>query len=158
MRDFKYFEADLKKLIESQQIEVGIFNDATRKNVKAGSFKNFVGGRARQVSRSASVESNADVLKENQEKHQILTKPLKDQQNMQKLFERIFLYKLEGKKNDSRIYNDFLSVWIKPILRQQYGTNTSKTAKTKGFNRFLIDTGQMVKSITLRINKELIKK
>jgi hypothetical protein len=41
-----------------------------------------------------------------------------------------------------------------PILRGDYGKNKKETIKRKGFDRYMIDTGQFFNSIIARVTKK----
>lgn len=58
---------------------------------------------------------------------------------------------LNGKDTRQRIINAVQAVVRNPILRGAYGKNSAKTAKTKGFNKLLMDTGQLFKNIKARL-------
>lgn len=58
---------------------------------------------------------------------------------------------LNGKENRQRIINAVQAVVRNPILRGAYGRNSAKTAKEKGFNKLLMDTGQLFKNIKARL-------
>ena len=55
------------------------------------------------------------------------------------------------KVSRQRIINAVQAVVRNPILRGAYGKNSAKTAKTKGFNKLLMDTGQLFKNIKARL-------
>jgi hypothetical protein len=53
-----------------------------------------------------------------------------------------------------RVLNLLQAIVRNPILKHQYGPNTSATADAKGFDRHLFDTGKMFKSIKAIITKD----
>lgn len=57
---------------------------------------------------------------------------------------------LSGKENKQRILNGYQAVIRAPILRDEYGRNSSRWAKIKGFNKFAMFTGQIFKNIKAR--------
>lgn len=58
---------------------------------------------------------------------------------------------LNGRENKQRLINAIQAVVRNPILRGDYGRNSSKTAKFKGFNKLLMATGQLFKNIKARL-------
>lgn len=58
---------------------------------------------------------------------------------------------MNGKETSQRIINGIQAVVRNPILRGAYGRNSAKTAKKKGFNKLLMDTGQLFKNIKARL-------
>lgn len=58
----------------------------------------------------------------------------------------------EGKiRSKRRLENLAQAIVRNPILSRKYGRNKRATAKRKGFNRKLIDTGQLFKAITAKV-------
>lgn len=64
---------------------------------------------------------------------------------------------LNGKGNQQRILNAIQAVIRNPILRGDYGRNSQKTAKEKGFNQLLMATGQLFKNIKVRFLRNVQK-
>lgn len=58
---------------------------------------------------------------------------------------------MSGKDNRRRIENAMQAVVRNPILRGDYGRNSQKTAKEKGFNKLLMRTGQLFKNVKARL-------
>lgn len=58
---------------------------------------------------------------------------------------------LNGKENKRRLINAIQAVVRNPILRGDYGRNSKKTAKEKGFNKLMMSTGQFFKNIKARL-------
>jgi hypothetical protein len=54
-------------------------------------------------------------------------------------------------KSKSQVETAFRAVIRNPILKGAYGRNTRQTAKAKGFNRKLIDTGQFFQAIAAKV-------
>lgn len=91
-----------------------------------------------------------EVLVENQKRMNIniLLRPFQDQSSDILKFTTAFL-QLVTKQNLSikRVENLLQAIVRNPILKQEYGGNSAATADAKGFDRFLIATGQMFKAI-----------
>lgn len=68
-------------------------------------------------------------------------------------FTTSFLKMAIAKQNTQRVVNLLQAIVRNPILRQEYGANTSSTADNKGFDRHLIDTAQMFKAIKARVKR-----
>ncbi len=156
MKDIKYLAKDFKALIEKNEVEIGVFASENNRKQAKDRLKTFAGGPARSVANKPSSEGNASILEDLEKKYGILTKPLQNKAGLEKFFQRLIDYSSEKKKADNRVLNDFKALFIAPILRQKYGTNSQKTAKSKGFSRFLIDTGQLLKALKVRINGEVV--
>ncbi len=58
---------------------------------------------------------------------------------------------LRGGASTKRVENLLQAIVRNPILRGDYGRNSPATAKSKGFNRFMVDTGQLFKNITAKV-------
>lgn len=58
---------------------------------------------------------------------------------------------MNGKDTRQRLINAIQAVVRNPILRGAYGKNSARTAKKKGFNKLLMDTGQLFKNIKARL-------
>lgn len=60
--------------------------------------------------------------------------------------------KTAAKGGDMRRVEALLTdVVVQPVLRKQYGPNTSAARRKKGFDRLFIDTGQMIRGMGSRI-------
>lgn len=57
---------------------------------------------------------------------------------------------INGRENKQRILNGIQAVVRNPILRGDYGKNSRKRAKEKGFNKLMMATGQFFKNIKAR--------
>lgn len=57
---------------------------------------------------------------------------------------------LNGRNVRQQILNALQAVVRNPILRGDYGRNSQKTAKYKGFNKLMMSTGQLFKNIKAR--------
>ena len=60
---------------------------------------------------------------------------------------------MNGQDLHQRILNGFQAVVRNPILRGEYGKNTSPWARKKGFNQLLMMTGQFFKNVKARFKK-----
>jgi hypothetical protein len=149
----------MKVLIEKNTFEVGILDDKPHFLPKPDEIKNYAGGPSRKNSRKQSSLTTAEIFVDNMERSNIdfLRRPFKDKSSDIIKFSNLYL-KYAFKKpgvSKKRIENLLQAIVRNPILRQEYGGNSSKTSKKKGFNRFLIDTAQMFKAIRARMIKSV---
>lgn len=153
------FEAQAKGRIEKFYFDVGVLEDRPHKapvSQKKG-LKSFAGGPARKVGRKNYGLTVADVSERLRKETRInfYTRPWKMKKNADLvLFVRSFMRiisqggKLREKK---RLENALQAIVRNPILRGDYGSNSAATQKTKGFNRLMIDTGQLFRAIKARV-------
>jgi len=126
-------------------------------------FKTLAGGLARKQSQTSD-KTVAQVFIEVQEKTgvNILKDPFKAKGNLDllKLVENFFKFVtsknyLTGSPtkaaNQRRLENAVQALVRNPITRGEYGSNKRGTAAAKGFNRLLIDTGQVFQNIKARV-------
>ncbi len=120
-------------------------------------FTTLAGGPARRIGSKASDKTIAQVSEEARRKTGInfYTRPWKSKQNRDLVrfiqsFMRLITQggKLTEKK---RLENALQAVVRNPIVRGDYGGNSHGTAKSKGFSRLLINTGQLFRAITARV-------
>lgn len=157
------WEKKLAGRIKSFEFEVGILDDTPHRDpVVAGMFEDpqlgfYAGGPVRRASRKAGSVMNSEVLIQNMERLNInlLLRPFQETSSEIMKFTRAFLMLVCKKPGMSirRVENLLQAIVRNPILKQEYGTNASHTADAKGFDRHLIDTGQMFKSIKAKANR-----
>lgn len=153
------WEKRIKKSIEGYSFDVGVLKDTQHKAAIRGELKAFAGGPARKVSRDEQKATIGEILIFNQARanKDFLRLPFKEKTSEIVKFSREFL-KLALKHpgaNVRRVENLLQAIVRNPILRGDYGVNTSKAAKAKGFNRYLMDTAQMFRAIRARMNKNV---
>jgi hypothetical protein len=158
---FKIQDKDLlniaKEMEKDLYMEYGYFEDNTL-NEPAEGYKSIGKGiKARKVGKSIG-GSQIELASELEDKYGFLSKPLKeDSKELKGVLNELISYKIyENKENKNRLLNATKSLILKPILTDKYGRNSKKTEKTKGFNKFLIDTGQTIKRLQVRISKKEI--
>lgn len=59
----------------------------------------------------------------------------------------------DDKSGVRRMQNAVQAIVRNPILRGEYGSNSKAAANAKGFDRLLIDTGQLFKAIICKVTK-----
>lgn len=112
-------------------------------------LKNFAGGPARKVSRTQGSSTTSELATKFENEYNIFSAPLENEKNYEviKVLEYLVSWYFQGEDNRKRIENGAQAVVRNPILRGDYGHNSSKTIETKGFDRILIDTAQFFNSI-----------
>lgn len=150
-KDFGSFITE-ELLRDMGTIEVGIFEAKNRKKAKKG-LKGVGKGVGRRVG-SDTNQSTADVLEILDNKYKILAKPLETNSTEYEEFMNATIQYADQKTdaNKNKVKNSLKAVIIKPILKSVYGINTQDTARRKGFNKLLVDTGQTIKAIEVKIN------
>lgn len=142
-------------LSEIGVIEVGIFEANPRKKPQRGK-KKFAKGVARNSDLTKITKlTTADLLEDLEYRYQILSRALENQTTKEYgvFVGALIEYANDGTSlNHRKIKNSLKAVIVKPILTSMYGYNTQETADKKGFNKLLVDTGQTVKAIEVRIN------
>lgn len=137
-----------KYMNEKYKVQV-LIKDTPRKEAKKA-LKSFGKGKARKVSNS-SVKSNKlslfSLAKILDKKYKFLTNPVKNVNQYTKQF-----WNAVFTSNDkNKINNSYLALIFKAINDKKYGSNKKATIKAKGFDRKLIDTGQTMKGIKIKV-------
>lgn len=160
----KSWSKKLQGRVESFDFEVGVLEDKVHMNpVVQGRFedpqlKNYAGGPVRRTSREKGELTTGEVLVENMKRLNInlLLRPFQERDSAILKFTEYFL-KLVCKRPGTsikRVENLLQAIVRNPILKQEYGPNSSVTADEKGFNRHLFDTGQMFKAIKAKARRK----
>jgi len=140
--------------------EVGILKD--RKYRKPASkergLTSLARGPARRQSRETSKYNVSDISAFNRgDSSDYLRDPFRKPANQdQKLIKRFlaeFVKMTSGKSQIRRVENLLQAIVRNPMARGDYGTNARSVQRRKGFDRFMIDTGQLFRSVTARILK-----
>lgn len=151
----------LQGRIQSYEFEVGVLDDKDHLlPVEHGLFeepqtRTYAGGPVRKQTREKSGVSIGQVLVNNMERLNInlLSDPFQRESAELIRFTRAFLKSALAKSSMKRVENLLQAVVRNPILREEYGPNSSSTADAKGFDRHLFDTGQMFKAIKARAKR-----
>jgi hypothetical protein len=148
------------KQIEGFQFEVGVLKDKPHAVPKKGEVKNYAGGPARKMARGKDGKASiGEILVYNMKRlnKNFLREPFQKKNSDIMRFTKEFLklaFRHKG-VNTKRVENLLQAVVRNPMLKQEYGANSSKAAKVKGFNRHLFDTAQMFQSIRARVLKRV---
>lgn len=139
--------------------EVGILDDGPHKVAMTGEagkgggdvVSNYAGGFVRKKSRKSS-GTISEVSKANRERLGInfYKEPFERKNSEIMKFTKAFFKLAFGKTEKKRAENLLQAVVRNPILRGDYGSNSGLTIMIKGFDRHMIDTGQMFKAIKAR--------
>lgn len=128
-----------------------------RAAVNLGTYKTYAGGPARRTGRgtNGTIQSVSEDLRRRTGIN-IFTAPFKTPKNKELVrFANKFLQRLfrPSKISQRQVENLLTAIVRNPIVRGDYGRNSRATVKIKGFNRFMIDTAQMVRNIKGRLNR-----
>ena len=159
----KSFAKKLRGRIEQYEFEVGVLDDKPHRDpVETALFDqpdlgSYAGGPVRKAQRKTGDKTNGEILVENMERMNInvLARPFEEQGSDIMKFTSAFMKMITTQPNmpKKRLENLLQAIVRNPILRQEYGGNSSTTADNKGFDRKLIDTGQMFRSIIARAKR-----
>lgn len=150
----------VRRRVEKYNFEVGILEDKPHKHAEShGMFEkpklgSYAGGPVRKTTGKSSDKTIGQIVVDNMKRlrRNFLAEPFQKQGSDLLKFTHSFLrMALEGRKNQNRVKNLLQAVVRNPINRQEYGRNRPFTADAKGFDRHLIDTGQMFRAIKARI-------
>jgi len=152
------FKKHVQGLFGKYDFQVGILEDKAHKKPKIGQrglkgkdvLSNYAGGPIRQKSTQDSGLNISDVSKANSDRlgFNYLTEPFKKRNSDIIKFSNEFFKLVFGRSQKRRAENLLQAIVRNPILRGDYGPNSAMTKKIKGFDRAMIDTAQLFKSIT----------
>lgn len=154
------FEKQARGVFEKYVFDVGVLNDSPHRNArsKSAGLKSVAGGPARKAGARTSGKSIAQVSEDLRHRLGLnfYTQPFRSKRNADILrFTKSFFDLCAGRSVKQRCENLLQAIVRNPILRGDYGRNSARTAKLKGFNRLLIDTAQLFKNIraTVRVKR-----
>lgn len=149
----KRFAKKAKGMFGKYDFEVGILRNAPHREAQSKNegLSSYAGGPIRKATRSSN-QSIAAVSEANRKRMGVnyLTAPFKKRSSDIIKFSNEFFKLVFGRSEKRRAENLLQAVVRNPILRGDYGDNSEKTKKIKGFNRYLIDTAQIFKAIRAR--------
>lgn len=129
-----------------------------KQNTFKAKYKNFLGGLARKTGRrtDGTIAQVSKSLRRNTGIN-IFIKPFSLPKNRDILvFARRYVESImRPARPKKRVENLLQAIVRNPILRGDYGRNSRATAKAKGFNRFMIDTGQLFQNIKARLSRRV---
>lgn len=153
----------LKKRVNQYHFEVGILKDGPYYEPESNAdglidrqLGSFAGGPIRKKTRQWRGQMISDVAKANMDRlgFNFFARPFKDESQEIVKFTKAYLLFLFRNSSLKRVENLLQAVVRNPILRGDYGTNSEFTEANKGFNRYMIDTGQMFRAIRARAVKK----
>jgi hypothetical protein len=157
------FKIDPKELMDIAKgmekdlyMEYGYFKDHTLNEPGKGLKSLGKGIKAKEVGNSVSGSSQVALSSKLEDKYGFLSKPAhKDSSERQEVIEELISYKIYGnKESKKKLLEATKAMILAPILHDKYGRNSEKTAKDKGFNKFLISTGDTIKRLQVKLNKK----
>lgn len=83
------------------------------------------------------------------------TAPFKKKSQDVAKFTKAFFDFSAGRGQRRQVETYLLAVVRNPMIRGAYGKNSKWTAKIKGFNRLMFDTGQLFKNIQAKVNNRV---
>ncbi len=151
------FADRLKGRFGKYDFQVGILVDGPHKVPKRGKWglkgqdviSTYAGGPIRQKTRKDSDLTISEVSVKQREHlgFNYLTEPFKKRTSEIIKFSNSFFRLAFGASEKKRAENLLQAVVRNPIIRGDYGPNAPLTRKVKGFDRKMIDTGQLFKAI-----------
>jgi hypothetical protein len=153
----KRFKKNVVGRFGKYQFEVGVLQDGPHKNPKKGArgaggkdvISSYAGGPVRKTSRQVGPLTLSEISAANRAHlgFNYLTKPFEKTTSDIIKFTKEFFRLAFGKSEKRRAENLLQAIVRNPILRGDYGSNSSLTRKIKGFDRKMIDTAQLFKNI-----------
>ncbi len=139
---------------EKYHFDVGVLQDRPHFQPGKGK-KTLAGGPARRTGRKESGMSVSQVSESLRKNTGInfYTQPFQSRKNKDILnFTKSFFKLCGGRAGEKRRTENLLQAVVRnPIVRGDYGNNSKLTATIKGFNRLMIDTGQLFKAIQAKV-------
>jgi hypothetical protein len=161
------FKKNLKGRFGKYDFEVGVLEDRPYKKPKRGQpglqgleiINLYAGGPVRQATRQPSGITVAEVSKRNRDRlgFNYLSEPFQKRSSDVVKFTREFFKLAFGRSQKKRAENLLQAVVRNPILRGDYGSNSTLTQKIKGFDRYMMDTAQLFKSLKARCTVRGVK-
>lgn len=137
--------------LDKYQMEVGILDNVPKYAAAKGKWKNYAGMVVAATGKKTD-NTLADVAQDLDRRFRWLERPWRIPQNqaVQEVVNDIVQSMNAGNSKKQRVLNSVQAVVRNPILRGDYGKNSSKATKEKGFNKLLIWTSQFFQNIKAR--------
>ncbi len=152
----KRFKKNLQGRFGKYSFEVGVLEDGPHYDAKTGKrglggqdvLSSYANGDIRKSGNKYS-KNISDVSKANRDRlgFNYLSEPFKNKSSDIIKFSREFFKLAFGRSEKRRCENLLQAIVRNPILRGEYGPQSALTTKVKGFDRPMIDTAQLFKSI-----------
>ena len=153
----KRFAKKLQGRFGKYDFQVGVLENSVHKKPKVGVrglkgsdvITQYAGGPIRKKSAESSGVSVAEVSAANRDRlgFNYLKEPFKQKSSDIIKFSNEFFKLAFGRSQKKRAENLLQAIVRNPILRGDYGGNSPVTQKIKGFDRGMIDTAQLFKSL-----------
>lgn len=145
------FTKEVKARINRFDFNVGVIKDGPHYN-PVGKKSTYAGGPVRKAGRkigSTLSHVSADVRKRLGINfyRAPFQKPSRKSIELQRFLREFVKYVRNDKSGVRRMENAMQATVRNPILRGEYGSNSKAASTAKGFDRLLIDTGQLFKAI-----------
>jgi hypothetical protein len=148
------FQKQIRGRFGKYEFEVGVLEDGlhklpAKKVEGVAPLATYAGGPVRRKSSRTDGTTIADVSAANRERlgFNYLAAPFKKKSTDIVRFTKSFFRLAFGASERKRCENLLQAIVRNPILRGEYGPNSPKAQKAKGFDRAMIDTGQLFKAI-----------
>ncbi len=161
----KRFAKRVEGLFGKYNFEVGVLNDGPhyepRERERGQGFElilsTYAGGPTRKRTRTTT-KTIGEVSKANRERlgFNYLSEPFKNRSSEIIKFSQAFFDLVFGRSQQKRCENLLQAIVRNPILRGEYGPQKRVTINEKGFDRPMIDTGQLFKAI--RAQAKVVKR
>jgi hypothetical protein len=152
------FKNKLRGRFEQYDFDVGVLQNKPHKKAIYGSHKSFAGGPARRVGQAGKSKTVRGVSHWFRLRTNYLRAPFHESRrgdDIIKFTKEFFKYAF-GRSQEKRLRNLMQAIVRNPILRREYGPNKMSTVRNKGFDRYGIDTGQLFKNITAKVNRKKV--
>ena len=152
------FTKSMANKVGKYEFEVGVLGTVAHKEPKSNKEPagSYAGGPVRRKSSEGSEGTAGDILVKNMKRlnTNLLSEPFeKKNSDIIRFMKGFFNLVAKRGMSEKRLENLLQAVVRNPILKKKYGQNTSTTADNKGFDRHLIDTGQMFKAIKAKVKR-----
>lgn len=144
--------------LEGHSFEVGVLDQNAKYKKplpKSSGHKAFPKGMARKTGKASQYKiSDIARFSFNAVGHNYFLRPFRRRDTEIMRFMKTFVnmfWKDRPKANAKRLENLIQAVVRNPIMRNEYGRNKNSTARTKGFNKKLIDTAQLFRAIKAKV-------
>lgn len=144
----------LRRKVEGHLLHVGVLENRPHRAPVPGSAKSVAGGPARRLGKASGVTvEEVSRFARLRLLMNFYRRPFRGAGQNRDIvaFSKAFFKMALRDENPNRARNLLQAIVRNPILRGDYGRNSQTAAKAKGFNRLLIDTGQLFKAIRAQV-------
>lgn len=151
----KTFKNRAKATFGQFEFDVGILKDRPHREAhdRSRGLTSVAGGPARKISRKSSKKTVGEISSGFEQSRNYLSRPFETESRELKLFTEEAVKLCLGQSTYRKVEKLLQAVVRTPILKKKYGRNSLITASIKGFNRFMIDTGQFFNAIKAKVTR-----